>query len=124
MQLDTFALDEVFPVLAIILAPFHVPALSALPQQRWLHPHMTPFSLSVRRKLEFLRFGWPERYTPGATSEKLIGGTTGGSSLFPSWSANRTIVIVAGTVASSKLNECEGSPSQRGEGQLPPRHAT
>jgi len=37
----------------------------------------------VRRKPKFFLFGWPDRYTPGATSEKLMGGTMGGSAWKP-----------------------------------------
>ncbi len=43
------------------------------------HTHTTALRPSLARKPKLRRLGWPERYTPGATSAKLMGGTrTGG----------------------------------------------
>lgn len=49
---------------------------------------MTPLRLSELRNPKFFLLGCPDRYTPGAMSEKLIGGTIGGSAFGPSSSTS------------------------------------
>lgn len=53
-----------------------------------------PFKFRLCKKPKFFLFGCPDLYTPGATSEKLIGGTREGILLLSSSSASRIVSVV------------------------------